>query len=366
MTILETRVYYILIAACSLFLCWQSEKTGRKWGALLAVLILSLVAGLRAHNVGVDTLLYKHGVEYFFLNNEISWQYSFSYGYGVFSKAILSLWNNYTFLLLVQSLMTNGLVMARLWDYRKEGSITFMLMVYLCTTYLMTLCIIVQHLAVAIVFYFSRYLNRGKPFIYCLGVLFASCLHASALVAIIPLLIRLMNFKKNTTGKSLIQAIALVLLTMLTVIVVNLLVENYSNYDNKARQSTVGLMVVAQVVVFITTLILCSFDTRIGSGRENLSIIQRIREGAPNALPLYVLSFPLSAASYVIDNAGRISYYFSIYGAPCYGIAVKHANKSKSVLLCSLILVLWFTVYAIYVFFLHDGLGIFPYAFFWN
>lgn len=38
------------------------------------------------------------------------------------------------------------------------------------------------------------------------------------------------------------------------------------------------------------------------------------RSCAPYALRLYSLGLLLSAASYVIANAGRIAYYFTIYG----------------------------------------------------
>ena len=365
MTIAETGVFYALVSAAALLLCWRSEKTEKRWGLAASVLLLSLVAGLRAYSVGVDTMLYKNGVEYFYLHNEVSWQNSFAYGYGIFSKAVLSIWNNYSFLLFVQSLLTNGLILARFWDYRKEGSITFMLLVYLCTTYLMTLCIMVQHIAVAITFYFSRYLDRGKPVLYCVGVALAGCLHVSALVAIFPLATYLVKFKDVSLGRAFIQVIALTVLLGASLVVANQLFVNYSGYNSAARQSSIGYMVFAQALIFAVILFVCGY----GSQRDSNSAFDlkgRLDRGAPHATLLYVLSLLLSASSYVIDNAGRISYYFSIYGAPCYGIVVKHANKSKGVFLCSFIAALWFIAFAIYTFYLHDGLGIFPYSFIWN
>ena len=71
---------------------------------------------------------------------------------------------------------------------------------------------------------------------------------------------------------------------------------------------------------------------------DNLSLRNDLESCAPYALRLYSLGLLLSAASYVIANAGRIAYYFTIYGCVCFGAMAKHSTKSRSRLLCACLL----------------------------
>ncbi len=90
-----------------------------------------------------------------------------------------------------------------------------------------------------------------------------------------------------------------------------------------------------------------------------------LAHAAPYAVRLYTVGLLLSAASYVIVNAGRIAYYFTLYGAVCFGAAAKHASTSKSRLACAILIFGWLVTYGVYTYFLHEGLGIVPYSFVW-
>ena len=191
----QTIAFYLLVFAGALLLTRRSETTGRPFGLILATALLVLVSGFRAHSVGVDTGFYKIGTDYFFQNGEVYWRYSFAYGYGVFTSAILHVCNDYTVLLFVQAIITHGLIAARFWDFRHGASLTFMMLGYLCTAYLLTLCIICQFVAVAIVFYCSRFLDKGHPLLYLLGVAIAAQLHLSALISIVAVVPFLVKFR---------------------------------------------------------------------------------------------------------------------------------------------------------------------------
>lgn len=367
MSMLETSVFYVLAMVLSLLFCWMSEYTGKKLGIVLSALVLILVSGLRADTVGIDTGWYKEGVEFFFQYGQISWQHSFALGYGIFTKTVLSFWNNYSFLLFVQALITNGLIIARLWDYREVASLTFMLLIYLCTMYLMTLCIVCQYIAIAIVFYFSRYLDKNKPVIFLVAVLLASTVHISALVGLIPLILKLFRFKGVSSLRAIIQAVFIVFIPFIGIFAIQMMSARYAGYStNSVYSSSLGFMVFAQTFVFITALFVSGFFEKTEQSVQKPSLRQALKLQAPNSVPLYFLGLLLAASSYIVANAGRISYYFTIFGTIVFGAIAKEASRSRPCFIISFLLVIWFVAYAAYTFFISSGLGIFPYAFCWQ
>ena len=86
-----------------------------------------------------------------------------------------------------------------------------------------------------------------------------------------------------------------------------------------------------------------------------------------NRMPLvfYALGILASASSYVIANAGRIAYYFTVLGPVIFGGFVKDARKIKARFCLGCFLVVWFLFYAFYAYLLHTGLGIESYSFVW-
>lgn len=365
MTCEETYVFYLAVVFITLLFTWYSEKTEKKRGLIFAVLILVFVSGLRAHTVGIDTMLYKYGVEYFHETGTVSWKYSFSLGYGLFSNAVLTVCEDYSFLLFVEAAITNILIVARFWDFRNQASLTMMMFVYICTTYFMTMNIICQHLAVAVVFYFSRYIDRGKPTPFFIAVVLASCIHLSAAVGILFWAVRLLNFKNVSPARFFVQFLAICLVVFIVFFIGPMFFARYSGYNNSERASSVGLMVFAQIFVFLFALLTCGYFSK-GNHQDKQNIRVVFKKNVPYGLLLYSIGILLSAASYIIDNAGRIAYYFLIYGPVCFGVMTKGSSKRRNRFFCSLTLLVWFALYAIYSFFLTDRLGIIPYAFMWG
>lgn len=360
----QTITFYLSVFVAVLLLTRRSETTDRPFGLATATLLLVLVSGLRAYSVGVDTSLYQLGTEYFFRNGEVYWRYSFAYGYGVFTSTVLHIWDDYTVLLVVQALITNGLIAARFWDFRHGASLTFMMLGYLCTAYLMTLCIIAQFVAVSIVFYFSRFLDRGHPLFYLAGVTLATSIHASGIISILAALPFVLKFRGVSARRGLVQAIGCAALGVGLAFAWGSLVDSYSSYNTSARASSVGIMVFVQVFVLIGALLLAGYFK--GEGEDKgTELRSAFMSHAPHSLFQYVLALGLSSASYVIGNAGRISYYYILFGPVVYGVIAKRSRTSRSAFACSFLLAVWLVAYLVYVFFMHDGLGILSYSFFW-
>lgn len=360
----QTIIFYLIVFTLTLAFTRLSEVSGRPYGLIAATFLLILVSGLRAYNVGVDTSLYQIGTEYFFRYGEVSWQYSFSYGYGVFTSAVLRVCNNYTVLLVVQAFITNGLIAARFWDFRHGASLTFMMLGYLCTVYLMTLCIVCQFLAVAIVFYFSRFLDRQRVLIYIFGVALAAFLHLSAAISIVAVVPYLVSFKGLSVHGVFARFLGCIALGVGLAVVASRLINKYSYYNTNTRASSVGMMVFIQMFVLVGSLLMMGYFGVRARGRVGFR--GQLTECAPHSLFQYVLSLGMSSASYVIGNAGRISYYFMLFGPVVFGVIAKRSRIEKQAFACAFLLSVWLVAYLGYVFFMHDGLGILSYSFIWN
>lgn len=356
MSTTATALFYLLIVCVSSLLAHASDRFGGKAGLISAVLLLIIASGFRGYDVGQDTLGYKEGVEYYYLNGTQMWNHAFSDGYGWFTRAILSLYNNYSFLLVVQAAITCGLFAARLWDFRKNCSLGFAVFVYAATEYPLSMCLMCQCLSVSIFFFATRYLDRHQPAKFVLILLIAAINHTSALIGLAALALYLLKMKSKTRAHAYGKAIGAIIMLVGGAIAAQMLVERYARYS--ANESEPGLMVVAQALVLLGSLVLTGYFSKTGSRSSLVAATEY-------ALPLYVLGIILSASSYVIPNAGRIAYYFTIFSPVVFGCLVKDSGKSKPAFILAIFLVMWLLFYAWYAYILHTGLGIESYSFIW-
>lgn len=359
---LQTIILYVAVCCFSLFLCRWSERNGSPGGLIVAAIVLSCLCGFRDYSVGIDTSRYQIGISYFYENNQVYWQYAFSYGYGVFTSAILHVWNNYSFLLFVQSLITNILISARLWDYRKEASLSYMLFFYLCTCYFHTLNIMCQFLAIAIVFFSTRYLDRGSIILFALGVMLAASIHPSAVASIVMIIPRIIKFKGAATGKKALRVICLLLFLICSLFGYQMLMQRYGGYLGGVDGVSLGIMSFIQIAILLVSLLSSGYF----AGNDEGSLRLSMSRNSPYAVLFYALYLICTIASYIVDPVGRISYYFLPFGAPVYGAIAKRSRSSKCCFYVSTCLVLWFIFYVAYSFFFVDGGGILPYSFVWQ
>lgn len=157
MNFIETSLFYFLVVLLSAALARMSENGKSKTGLVAAVVLLTAVGGLRSYAVGQDTLGYKEGIEYFYAYGTTMWNHTFSVPYGVFTSAVLHICNNYSFLLVVESLITNAFFAFRLWDFRRTASLSFAMFVYTATVFPLSMCLTCQMIAVSLVFYATRF-----------------------------------------------------------------------------------------------------------------------------------------------------------------------------------------------------------------
>lgn len=353
-------VFYFGIAIFAILFCRFSEKSGKPYGLFISILLLSLAAGLRDYSVGIDTSRYQLGIEYFYNYHKPFWEVSFSYGYGYFASFVLHIWNSFSFFLFVQALITNGLIIFRFWDFRQGASLSYMLFFYTCTMYLATLNIMCQYIAVAIVFFSTRYLDKGRYLLFLFGLLIATSIHNSAIVAVVLLFPYLIKLKGLTVERQIFRVLVSLLLLVGVIAAYRYLIERYASYLEVSSSFSMGSMFVVQGFVFLLAFLVVGYWSKQSRGYEFRNLVKNVAPFAPLFYCVYILSL---IAAYIIEPAGRISYYFLPYGALCFGMIAYRSKKSKRCFLVSSVTVLWFIVHAVYTYFILDGGGIIPYKF---
>lgn len=360
MTFTETTIFYLLVVLLSAALARISENGKSKAGLVAATILLTIVGGLRAYTVGQDTLGYKEGIEYFYTYGAITWKQAFSVPYGVFTSVVLHIWNNYSFVLLVESLITNACFAIRLWDYKHSVSLSFAMFVYASTMFPLSMCLTCQMLAVSLVFYATRFLEQRKPLLFCVWLVVAALLHTSALIGVLFLVYYLFSNKSKSRSQFFVKMLASVALLSLMAYASLRLVNQYERYFD--RESSAGLMFFARAFVLAIAYFTSKKNAEAGDIEGN-----RLALPKENRAPLvfYILGLLLSVSSYVAATAGRISYYFTFFAPVVFGGFVKDARKVKARFCLACFLVVWFLFYAFYAYLLHTGLGIESYSLVW-
>lgn len=353
-----TICLYISVFAISILCAYFSDCTKKIWGLVLAFLVLTVVAGFRSYEVGVDTYPYLESIFYRYDTGRPLWTMtSFSTGYAYFTKAILSIWYNPTFLLVIEAAITNGLILARLWDFRNYGSVAYMVFIYVTTAYLQIMCLTCQYLAIAIVFYASRWLNRGHPIIYGAAVLLAVQLHVSAVIGFLAIGVYIVLKKENSVLRYYLKLLLVPLLLVMCLYAYNILMEKYSAYTEKT--SSLGLMSFVQLAVFAAMLWythLWRRSTETGSFSNGMAVCQTTL--------LYGLGIIASMGSYFIPNAGRIALYLTVFSTIFYSIIYRQSARKaqEGIHIVGYLLSLWFVLYFVYVFLMHDAIGVLNYS----
>lgn len=351
MSIIQTVFFYLFILVMCLILSKKADKTNKINYIYFIALILAVVGGFRHFSVGYDTEPYMLGIENFFKTKKIVWPYvSFSISYGYFTSMIYYIYHNYNFLLFIEALIINFLIIIRFWDFRKESDFTFIIFLYLIIIYLRTLNLNVQYLALSIVFFATKYLDENKNLKFLFFVVLASLLHTSALIGIVFYIIKIFNIKNITKKQLLMRLIGVILVAISITYIIPIMYDRYGYYVD-TKQSSMGIMVFIQFFIFIITLMFNRF----------LYMSSNNKEENKKIILYYLIGIIFSFSSYFIGNAGRISYYFMIFEPIFYGIVMKERKDQ----LFKFFIVVWLIIYSVYV--LIDtaaGTMVFPYSFF--
>lgn len=350
--------YFLIIVICGGFAELAARKD-QKWWLLAAVVLLSFVAGCRAVSVGTDTpavtaaLIRDMGRPIF--------DHSKDFLYYALCKLLMLIWENPSFVLTVLALLTNGAIFLRLWDFSKEISMPAAVCVYGLFYFGTSMNITRQILAMALIFYVSRYLFKQKYLWFCLGAVIAVLIHASACMALLLLAVYLFYFDFPGIRRIPLRRRWIALgAAVIGLVLVIFLGRQYSVYLVFSG-IRIGIMQPVQLCILAAVYVL-AYRARRQGGLENLDW-----KNFRFIFLLSLLGYAFSLAGYLLEELGRMNYYFKIYEIVFYGTVLKQRLVLKSKKADTLVklgiaaVLLLLGLYSLYTY----G-GLIPYRFVWQ
>lgn len=167
----------------------------KRW-VFMIITSLTLISGLRGLSVGLDTENYVNIFKQIDRNDPtLIWRH-IEPGFIFICKILLTINHNYNFLLFVFALLTNTLIIIRLWELRSISLFNWSVICYYISFYFLSMNISRQFCAIAILFYGTKYLMKKKYFIYGLFIIIAFLFHKSALISLVFYAVEIVDWGK--------------------------------------------------------------------------------------------------------------------------------------------------------------------------
>lgn len=354
-------VYLGTMAMCCLF-CRLAQRQERGIWVWMAVAVLTITAGLRKYTVGIDTAVYYTQFAQI-ARGEPELAYGLEPSFRIICGWFLRIWNNGGALLGIMALITNGCILWRLWDFRKTASFPVMAAWYYMGFYLISLNCSRQFVAVGIVIYATRFLSRGNPLGFFLGVGIGSVFHQSAIAAMGYPVLELVNWSTMERERKQ-RHLRLLLLCGVGLAFCGPVLERYLVKIQMMRPD-VGLMLGAKLV-FLGVSSLYLFVLK---GQKNYlpgwnRLTRRDQNAAAMAGAAWLVGLCLGTLGYSVRFGERISWYFGPFEGVYCGILARGRDRLDRLIfgLCALVLTGYGFLYSM----LHNSQGTMPYLFFWQ
>lgn len=338
---------YLIVFACSFTSCAISEYlTGRQHVARFlfsgfAVLLPSVLNGIRDFSIGTDVLVYGNAVFHAGVMNRSFGGFLASCdmigmserGYALLNWIIAKVTSDVHFFYFVLGLLTNGLAFIAIKKYTGHLNVAIAWLTYLLVFFPTTMNMLRQSLAIVLVLFIPYCLSRGKVLRSFIILAVASTVHQSALFAIVLYLYyaaaATIERRDASSGHMFwIPSMSLVFLAVVAMVPsfiqiandLGLLSDKYANY---ASGVLAGASITNGILVRFPFLLLAGWmllSKKRGNGPLTDTYLMCIlAEGV--LLPLQLLSMA----------AFRISLYFGIFKVISYPAIIKRLGIPKEI-----------------------------------
>lgn len=357
MSEIGSLLFYLIAFAISTFLVVYGSRKSTRVFAWIGILIPILVSGLRSY-VGTDYGTYEAMYQELGSLSLPEYLQSFAelYEIGAYWFASLSytITNNATLFYFLFSILTVVFFYMGLQRFGiKNRWLVYFL--FLMTVFPMSFNIMRQTLAMSIMFYAASFIMERRFVKYILLIIFATCFHKTALIAL-PAYLMSFFIKKDTrisVRLAIMTTIFSAGLILLTPVMINILFGSVDFLDkfvkyNDSDQVSSGVVLIAKLIMFIFTIVVCI----------------KAEYKKPNAAMIMILAaieLSLTIAALYSINISRISLYFSLFSIVFYTY-VTQVFRSKSLrFLMYIVIVSYAVTYFIVAYYMLNGSEIFPY-----
>ncbi len=349
---IQSIIVYLALAAVCFFVGKIAEETNNKKLVWIIVLALSLIAGLRAISVGIDSKNYDNWFK-MLANGNGNQIYGVEVTFIYICNFFLSLWNNTNFIFFLLAALSHGLIIFTLWRNRENLSFRWGVLVYYVMFFAMSLNGMRQFAAVAIVIYATNFVKEGKYVRFVLAILLGTLFHVTALVGIIYILYEIPFIKSYERKRKTALIIILCVMGSVALLAAGYLLERYSGYFDRLSGS-VGIMMLVKMALLALAVFIIGMPTD-----------PKERRTWGMFITFYALGITLNSLSYVFLYAGRIGLYFYVFEAFFLGWLFKAKNHSIWVVFLKLIYGL-LILYFLFDLLVSNRQGELPYRFLWQ
>lgn len=341
-------VYLVVLIVC-VFLAHIADKYNSRKILFLLSFILVCFTGFRGYSVGIDTENYVEIWDSIFIERAVF----IEPGYIYLNKFLQNFTDNPTLLFVVCSIIIYPLIIYRLWDFKYIASFPMMVVTFYMYGLMHSMNVVRQYMAVAIVFYFTRYLFRGSYVKYCLGILIASLFHYSSLIALSLFAIELNKWKHLSKSSKRFLVIGMTCIPFVSFILLDFVTSEYGGYFNEVSKDF-GFMTVVKAAFIVIVSILYQIPKRYKSASIDIYNVVR------TTIILSLLGLALESVGYFFPFMGRMGLIFSMFSIIFWGILYKSQN-TVNVVFCTLFYIL-LIIYPFMVSMLYNGFGTIPYS----
>lgn len=348
-------VIFVILIGLALLFGKLADRYNNRVFLLLSVTLIVCFSGLRSKNVGIDTIGYYND---FYLIEHGGYVFSKDIFFLIISKFLMNIFHSPYSIIFIYSLIINVLIILRLWDYRRSCSFFLMQFMYISLFYFESMNIMRQFLAISIIFYATRFLERKKYKLYIILNVLAAAFHLTAILGIVVLLVYLIVEAKYDRKIQIKLFILLIPALSIFAYIGSTYISRYNSYF-ESTTIDIGLMPLYQLLCF-GLIFVFSGNRKTGVYSEN--IYGEYYERDTCVMFLFFLSIIFVSLGMIFRYVERIGLYFQMFEMPFWGQAVNTVrNKSFIRFLAFIFLLYYFVTMLIF-----NGQGIFPYTWFWQ
>lgn len=363
---MQSMIVYGTMFVSSVFLANRAKKTEKRGYLLAIIVILSLVSGCRKYTVGGDTVSYYRICQSLLTSGENIY-YGMEKGFEYYCRFVLALVPSSQFVLALTGGIIFTLVICRLWDFREIAEFDWMVASFIVTFYAFLLSGIRQGLALAIVFWGTRFLENRKYVWYVVCIALAATFHKTAIIACANLLWELRLWKQLSKSNRFF----LLLFILAAPVLGSVLMKKYSwQHYSKFVEVSAGKRVLVEAGFGILSLIAFEFDgrcntrgrykafTNAGSTSSRIPLHQKVAM----VKLYYIFGLLTQATGYIASTFSRIGLYWYWFEAIFMGMMVKSRMNRK----IFKVMFFFFLCYLCYSDSRRNGYHQLPYLFFWQ
>lgn len=325
-------IYFVF--TMGFLLALAAEKKNSFFFVICLIFLLGGFVGLRSRSVGIDTDVY-----YQILTNVQMGVFSSNVEIGFLGVCwILLKVFSVEQVILIFSLLTEMLIVCRLWSMRKQHSFSLMTFLFMITYYSETANIMRQYLAIALIFYGTSYLDQKRYFRFLILLIIATSFHYSSIIAIlyIPLYAMFSDVERIKRNKAFL--VSLISLPVVVGVGGYVILGKYGDYLSSSNSSFGWLqplkLVLACFFCLVNYGIFNWYRIRkrylsVNNGQYYLTIEREPNTKNFNTIALcYIMGVGLTCLGYINSSLYRIGLLFQPFEFPFVASAFKYKHNS--------------------------------------